>query len=699
MNEEVGAEAPKDESPEAGTPRPSTNGSSTETVDRSQESVNPNLTAALAYQRRGWSVFPLVSRTKRPLVKIEAFLSGERRLTEDEVRTIWTENPEAGVAIVMGAPSGLVAIDVDPRNGGDLEQTARDCPTDLVAQTGGGGLHLFVRHPGAHVPKGKTSRPGVDRQADGSYVVAAPSLHPDTGEPYRWLNEGEPGVLPEWALEKPAAATLSGKGDEWITEALRGVGEGQRNDTCARLAGYFASKGIPEDVAERQLLAWNLINRPPMTDAEVVTTVRSAFETARRNAKQRESEPAIFRTLTLAELERDVMSREEESWLCKGWVPGRGPFMVAGPSHVGKTWLMLDLAMSVAMGRPFLGKFPVQQGPVLFVAGEDDAGLLRARFLEVWSAKLLPGEHGFLGTRDVEGDTWIDLRIADYPPNLHLHTDGGFRFGDDAREAALLAAARRLRPRLIVLDPFKDLVPAKELTEFMAGSVHHLRFVRQLRDELGCAIGIVHHTGKNEERALTSAAIQGNAMFVASFDTRWIIAKTGERAGVINREMKATASQPFVKYTFATGDDGLKWTTDDVSGPEAREMVQGRARHGADDLDERVLTLVKKEQPISRNKVCRAVGGKKQRVLQAITALMDGGQLADAPEGLVTPGGSAAGSHDPSSGNREPAGNGSIDKEIGAGGSLSSTREVGTGTGNRRRRGQAGAARRGGAAS
>ena len=39
--------------------------------------------------------------------------------------------------------------------------------------------------------------------------------------------------------------------------------------------------------------------------------------------------------------------------------------MVAGPSHVGKTWLMLDLAVSVAMGRDFLGKFPVQQGPVL----------------------------------------------------------------------------------------------------------------------------------------------------------------------------------------------------------------------------------------------------------------------------------------------------------------------------------------------
>src|SRR5437879_3460240 len=215
MSEEVGANAPNDESPEAATPRPSTNGSSSETIDQTGASVNANLGAALSYLRRGWSCFPLVPRTKRPLIKIESFLSGERRLTEDEVRTIWTANPEAGVAIVMGAPSGLDCLDVDPRNGGDLEQTARDCPTGLAAQTGGGGLHLFVRHPGGHVPKGKTSRPGVDRQSDGSYVVAAPSIHPGTGEPYRWLNEGEPGVLPEWAREKPAAASPSEKAEEW----------------------------------------------------------------------------------------------------------------------------------------------------------------------------------------------------------------------------------------------------------------------------------------------------------------------------------------------------------------------------------------------------------------------------------------------------------------------------------------------------
>jgi RecA-family ATPase len=127
--------------------------------------------------------------------------------------------------------------------------------------------------------------------------------------------------------------------------------------------------------------------------------------------------------------------------------------------------------MSVAMGRPFLGKFPVQQGPVLFVAGEDDDGMLLTRLYAICAAKRQPADYieamrqglarhtaaELAAAPDVE---WIPYPHLPLPEDIHLHTEGGFRFGDDAREAALLAAARQLRPRLIVLDPFKDMVPA-----------------------------------------------------------------------------------------------------------------------------------------------------------------------------------------------------------------------------------------------
>jgi hypothetical protein len=92
---------------------------------------------------------------------------------------------------------------------------------------------------------------------------------------------------------------------------------------------------------------WPQREREPWTETEVAALVADiAKKDAERKGaeqKQQKAEPFIFQTRTLAQLEHDVMSREEEPWLCEGWVPARGPFMVAGPSHVGKTWLMLDL--------------------------------------------------------------------------------------------------------------------------------------------------------------------------------------------------------------------------------------------------------------------------------------------------------------------------------------------------------------------
>ena len=47
------------------------------------------------------------------------------------------------------------------------------------------------------------------------------------------------------------------QGDGWITETLRGVSEGGRNDACARLAGYFFKKGMNADIVEALLMEWN----------------------------------------------------------------------------------------------------------------------------------------------------------------------------------------------------------------------------------------------------------------------------------------------------------------------------------------------------------------------------------------------------------------------------------------------------------
>ena len=113
------------------------------------------------------------------------------------------------MGIRTGPESGLVVLDVDPRNGGS-ESLAQlitqygDLPETLVCGTGGGGWHYYFQHPGQFQLKGKVpGLAGLDIKSDGGYVVAPPSRH-HSGGVYRWLSDWRTtniASLPEWLLE------------------------------------------------------------------------------------------------------------------------------------------------------------------------------------------------------------------------------------------------------------------------------------------------------------------------------------------------------------------------------------------------------------------------------------------------------------------------------------------------------------------
>jgi hypothetical protein len=70
-------------------------------------------------------------------------------------------------------------------------------------------------------------------------------------------------------------------------------------------------------------------------------------------------------------------------------VPGlicEGVTLLTGPPKVGKSWLSLGLAVAVATGGAAMGRVPVQQGPVLYLALEDTARRLKTRLSKVLGA-------------------------------------------------------------------------------------------------------------------------------------------------------------------------------------------------------------------------------------------------------------------------------------------------------------------------
>ena len=209
-------------------------------------------------------MFPLLPRDKKPYKGSHGFK--DATTSERQICHWWMQTPEANLAVATGADAGVVALDVDPRHGGDdslkaLEGKHGPLPATVESATGGGGRHLLFQHPGGRVrnSSGKISR-GLDIKSDGGYIVLPPSVHPDTGALYEWVHE--PGTTPyadppSWMIEPglqsgteetlSSLSSLSLSVTLTIEDVLRlsqPTGLGQRHSGIMKLARGL--KAIPE---------------------------------------------------------------------------------------------------------------------------------------------------------------------------------------------------------------------------------------------------------------------------------------------------------------------------------------------------------------------------------------------------------------------------------------------------------------------
>lgn len=263
--------------------------------------------AALAYARRGWRVVPLhgVVRGRCTCGRASCPSPGKHPLLPrwpeaattdpDTIQAWWRRWPRANVGIVCGAVSGLVVVDIDPRHGGDealceLEERHGPLPETVEALTGGGGRHVYFRHPGGRVASA-TLAPGLELKGEAALVVAPPSIHVSS-RAYSWELAHHPDDAPlaeppAWLLERtrtPAALGTARPTDYWRQLVRNGVREGARNNAIAQISGHLLRRGVDPYVVLELLLCWNRVRcLPPLEDAEVVRTVESIAKAEARH--------------------------------------------------------------------------------------------------------------------------------------------------------------------------------------------------------------------------------------------------------------------------------------------------------------------------------------------------------------------------------------------------------------------------------
>lgn len=159
--------------------------------------------------------------------------------------------------------------------------------------------------------------------------------------------------------------------------------------------------------------------------------------------------------------------------------------LMAGAPGIGKSFVAVAMACSVATGADWLGR-EVVQGPVLIIQAEGDAGL--GKRVAAWSAAWNKGE------------PVADLYV--YPKALDMSdTDG------DVAELADLVA--ELDPALVVFDTLNRVAGGAEENSSTAMSqvLGNIDAVRRAGNRATALI--IHHTGKNGDMR-GSNALLGN---------------------------------------------------------------------------------------------------------------------------------------------------------------------------------------------
>jgi hypothetical protein len=210
-------------------------------------SVSETLLRALALWARGLNVIPVPRPDATYDGKTPIVLWGEhqsRRQTESDIRRLFDAGVASNIAIITGAISGVVVIDVDSKSA--MEAAVLRLPYTPWQSRTSKGYHLYYRHPGVRIGNrvgiylGK-ERHQIDVRGDGGFVIAPGSIHA-SGVAYveggDWTKSREelPCFWPGWAAPpapwKPARA---------VPVAARSI-----SDIIERARKYLARVPVPE---------------------------------------------------------------------------------------------------------------------------------------------------------------------------------------------------------------------------------------------------------------------------------------------------------------------------------------------------------------------------------------------------------------------------------------------------------------------
>jgi AAA domain len=283
---------------------------------------------------------------------------------------------------------------------------------------------------------------------------------------------------------------------------------------------------------------------------------------------------------------------ETQQWLVSSLWGRAAVGILGGAPKCCKSWLALDLAVSVASRTPCLGSFAVEDpGPVMLYMAEDSAAVVKARLAGLCYHRR--------------------LRLEGLP--IDVITEPTVRIDKSYDQERLARTVWRAGARLLVLDPFVRL---HRVDENDAGQVSALLgYLRSLQRDFDLSVLVVHHARKNGGAGVQAGQnLRGSGDLHAWGDSNLYLRRQQGNLTLTVEHRAAQTPEPFA----------LRLVADKSRGDAHLALVDPRDERAgcADDIEQIIVsTLTAAGEPLGRTALRDRMRVRNERLGEALARL------------------------------------------------------------------------------
>lgn len=216
---------------------------------------------------------------------------------------------------------------------------------------------------------------------------------------------------------------------------------------------------------------------------------------------------------------------EEAEWLIEGLIPSGLTVMSAQPASY-KTWLLLDITISIASGTPLFGHFEASQCGVLVIDEENSGRLLQQRLRMLTQEEDLP---------------------------IHFMIEQGFKL-EDATVTKIIKVCKEKNLKLVTFDSLVRIHSSNENDAVQMSEV--FAKIRRL-NKAGVSVLVTHHNRKSGRTDSPSQDMRGSSDILAAVDCHISVKRDrdSDRLVITQTKVRSTQELPPIEIKVNTGDN------------------------------------------------------------------------------------------------------------------------------------------------